>query len=199
MHPNVFEEFNAICRSHEVKGDVLEVGATLDDMTLLNLPALRSVRRKIGINKQITGRGPDFEVLLGDANALDRFCEGEFDAVLCNAVLEHDPFFWKTVAEMRRVTRIGGLLVIGAPGFCVLPFEKRPARVLRNLCRLALGAGGDAIAHSTLTLRVHNYPDDYYRFSPSAFRDVFFEGMADVCIKTVLTPPRLIGCGLRAK
>ena len=63
--------------------------------------------------------------------------------------------------------------------------------------RLALGSDGNAIEHSTMTLRVHKYPDDYYRFSPSVFRDVFFAGMAGVCIKSILTPPRLIGFGRR--
>ena len=48
---------------------------------------------------------------------------------------------------------------------------------------------------STLTLHVHNYPGDYYRFSPQAFREVFFEGMQDVEIFPLLTPPRIIGSG----
>jgi len=197
MHPRVFDEFNKICGVRNIQGDVLEVGATLDDTTLLNLPALRSLKRKVGINKQSGGQHRDFLVLQGDANLMSEFRNGEFDAVLCNAVLEHDPFFWRTLAEMRRVIRIGGLLVIGTPGFSVLPFEGRRHRLLRALFRLGLGREARAIDHSTLTLRVHRYPADYYRFSPDAFREVFFQGMADVAITMVLTPPRLIGHGLR--
>ena len=44
---------------------------------------------------------------------------------------------------------------------------------------------------------VFDFPGDYYRFSEQAVREVFFEGMKEVEIRTVLVPPRIIGTGIR--
>ena len=197
MHPDVFEQFDQICRDRCVRGSVLEVGATPDDSSLLNLPALAGAGEKIGINKTGACRFRDFSILEADANAMTVFPDQRFDAVLCNAVLEHDPFFWRSLAEIRRVTRVGGLVVIGTPGYTQLRFEKKLRRWLGRIPRPFRPAGGWALQHSTLTLGVHNFPGDYYRFSDQAFREVFFEGMKDVVIRSVMVPPRIIGSGTR--
>ena len=184
MHPAVFQVFDEICRARDIRGAVLEVGATPDESTLLNLPALAGAGEKVGINMAGASRFKDFSILEANANAMTCFPDQRFDAVLCNSVLEHDRFFWKTLSEIRRITKPGGLVVIGTPGYT----EQRPRRLL-----FAVGA----LRHSTLTLRVHNFPGDYYRFSEQAFREVFFEGMTDVVIRAVLVPPRIIGVGIR--
>jgi len=184
VHPAVFQVFDELCRPHNIRGAVLEVGATPDESTLLNLPSLAGVTEKIGINKAGASRFKDFSILNVDANAMTCFPDQRFDTVLCNSVLEHDRFFWKTLAEIHRVTKTGGLIVIGTPGYT----KQRPRGIL---------FGGDALRHSTLTLGIHNFPGDYYRFSEQTFREVFFEGMKDVVIRTVLVPPRIIGAGIR--
>ena len=74
----------------------------------------------------------------GNANRMDAFEDEMFDLVLSNATLEHDKHFWLSVAEMHRVLRPGGLLVIGVPGFIKDPDRDQ--------------------GRSTLTYRVH------YRF-----------------------------------
>lgn len=198
MHPAVFQAFEAICQSYSVHGDVLEIGATPDDSSLLNLPALAAAREKIGINKTGASRHKDFSILEADANAMTCFPDRRFDAVLCNAVLEHDPFFWKTLAEIRRVTKSGGLVAIGVPGYRQLPFENTVRNWLAKIPCSKRRPDGWALQHSTLTLGVHNFPGDYYRFSEQAVGEVFFEGMKEVVIRTVLVPPRIIGVGLRA-
>ena len=198
MHPAVFNVFEEICRSREIRGAVLEVGATPDDSTLLNLPSLAGAAEKIGINKAGGVRFRDFTILEGDANGMTCFPDQRFDIVLCNAVLEHDRFFWKTLAEIRRVARVGGLVVIGTPGYRQLPFEPKLRRWLARLARFSGRPAGWPLQHSTLTLGVHNFPGDYYRFSEQTFREVFFAGMTEVVIRTVLIPPRIIGAGIRA-
>ncbi len=197
MHPAVFQAFEEICRSHPIRGAVLEIGATPDDSSLLNLPALAGAREKIGVNKAGASRFNDFSILEADANDLRGFSDQCFDAVLCNAVLEHDRFFWKTLAEIRRVTRVGGLVAIGAPGYTQLPLEKAARGLLARLAPLSRRADGWPLQHSTLTLGLHNFPGDYYRFSVQAFREVFFADMKDVVIRTMLVPPRIIGAGIR--
>ena len=199
MHPTVFDVFEEICRAREIRGAVLEIGATPDDSTLLNLPSLAGANEKIGINKTGGSRFRDFTILEADANNMTGFPDQRFDAVLCNAVLEHDRFFWMTLAEIRRVVRVGGLVVIGAPGYRQLPFEPKLRRWLARLSRFSGHPDGWPMQHSTLTLGVHNSPGDYYRFSEQTFREVFFIGMTEVVIRTVLVPPRIIGAGVRAR
>jgi len=196
MHPAVFQVFDEICRAHNIRGDVLEIGATPDGSTLLNLPSRARARERIGINKSGASRFESFAILQADANHLDCFPNQHFDAVLCNAVLEHDPFFWKTLAEIRRVARVGALIVIGAPGYAELESDKRLRRWLASLARLTRKPDGWPRQHSTLTLGVHNFPGDYYRFSEQTFREVFFAGMTDVTIRTTLVPPRFVGAGI---
>jgi ubiquinone/menaquinone biosynthesis C-methylase UbiE len=176
---------------------VLEIGATPDDSTLLNLPSLNSAREKIGINLAGASRHNDFSIIEANANAMTCFPDQCFDVVLCNAVFEHDPFFWKSLREIRRVTKSGGLVVIGVPGYRQLPFEKTVRHWLAKLPRSRSHSDGLPLQHSTLTLAVHNFPGDYYRFSEQAVRDVFFEGMQEVEVCSVLVPPRIIGAGIR--
>jgi hypothetical protein len=51
---------------------------------------------------------------------------------------------------------------------------------------------------STLTYRVH-YRFDYYRFSEQAVREVFIDGMERVRVRSMGTPPRLIGHGWKPR
>jgi|SRR5450756_181579 len=194
MHPEIFQTFENICRTLDLRGSVLEVGATPDASTLLNLPALAGAPEKIGLNLTGAGRCGTFSIIAG--NAMTCFPDNRFDAVLCNATLEHDKFFLKSLAEIRRVTKPGGAIVIGTPGYGVIPFETKVRRLLGWLPRpLRPSLGGLQV--STLTLFVHNFPGDYYRFSEQTFREVFFEGMQSVVIQSVMSPPRIIGHGIK--
>ena len=73
------------------------------------------------------------------------FPDQRFDVVLCNAVLEHDRFFWETLAEIRRVTRAGGLVVIGTPGFRDLPYENKASPSARQTIALFPASGRMAL------------------------------------------------------
>lgn len=173
MHRAVFETFDEICHSRGIRGSVLEIGATPDDLTLLNMPSLASAAEKIGINKFAPFNRAGLIIHPIDANDMACFADQRFDVVLCNAVLEHDRFFWKTLAEIRRVVRIGGLVVIGAPGYGKGGHDGVRRLLLRTLQRFARYDDDWPILHSTNTLNLHNFPSDYYRFSEQAFRQVF--------------------------
>ncbi len=192
MHPRVYQKFEEICSQRHVGGAVLEVGAMPHETSLLNMRSLRRATKKIGINLERPSHFRDFAILQGNANEMNCFEDGSFDAVLCNAVLEHDRFFWKTVAEMKRVTKPGGLIVIGVPGYKEIAGEWFLNSIFSKLPLLSHFFGA-----LTVTFRVHNFPADYYRFSLQAFREVLFDGMNDVEIHTVLTPPRIIGSGVK--
>jgi SAM-dependent methyltransferase len=201
MHHAIFTRFNEICATERVEGDVLEVGATLSADTLLNLPALRGVRSRTGIDLEQAGNGDGFTIVKGNANAMTGFADASFDAVLCNSMLEHDPLFWLTLGEIRRVARPGALIVIGVPGYGEMG-EVPLRRFMRALARLP---GVPKTSRQALrdiraaapTLGLHFFPGDYYRFSEAAVRDVLLAGTEGTQTERLMMPPRFIGWGRR--
>ncbi len=194
MHPSIFDAFERICRTRGAGGRVLEVGALPNDEALLTLPALQSAEARIGLNATRGGGHRGFEVVVGSANAMGCFADGSFDTVLSNATLEHDRRFWKTLSEIRRVTRPGGLIVLGVPAFVEAAIDADVRRWIRRVpwVRRRWRSVADT---STLTYRIHNFPGDYYRFSTQAVAEVLLEGLVDVEVEVLLAPPRAIGSG----
>ena len=199
MHPEVFGEFERICRARGAGGDVLEVGAVASDDTLLCLPALRSARSRIGVNLDGPRTHAGFEILRADANDMSCFADASFDTVLTNSVLEHDRRFWRTLAEIERVARPGALIVIGVPGFAKLRAERLVSRAARLPLLGALLRRFPALLASTSTLQVHEFPADYYRFSAQAARDVLLENLDETEVRTLLLPPRIIAVGVKRR
>jgi len=198
MHPEQFKAFDRICAERRARGSVLEVGAVPSEASLLCLPSLEGAVRKVGINLEGPSSYRDFSILEADANDLRCFRDGEFDAVLCNAVFEHDLFFWKAFGEMLRVTRSGGLVVIGVPGFV-----KEPPSLWRALIRRApllgtlLPRRWSSRIVSARVLAIHDCPSDYYRFSPQAVAGLLETGLNDVRVYSHMRPPRIIGSGIK--
>jgi 2-polyprenyl-3-methyl-5-hydroxy-6-metoxy-1,4-benzoquinol methylase len=72
-------------------------------------PALRFARRRFGSIAEFSQQG---------ITDLNRFTDGQFDVTICSEVLEHIKEYNLTdraVAELKRITRPGGLLIIGTP------------------------------------------------------------------------------------
>lgn len=200
MHPEIYKAFDKILSGKEISGPVLEVGAIPDEQTLLNLPILQNFIEKIGINLEGPFSYKDFIFHQINANKMDIFSDNYFGVVLCNAMLEHDKYFWKTIAEIRRVTKPGGLVVIGTPGYTINSFQKFRARFSKYSWyrKMKLTKTFNFLLSSTLTLEVHGDAyGDYYRFSQAAYRQVFFIDYKDVEIIQVLQPPRIIGLGIK--
>ena len=191
MHPRINREFERICSRLNISGRVLEVGATPGKSTLLCLPSVRNADERIGLNLAGPATFDGFEIIEGNANERPFFEDSSFDAVLSNAMLEHDPFFWKSLEEMRRVTKPGGALVIGVPGYARLPGERVLHAIASRIpfCYRYL----NVLTSGTLTLGVHQAPGDYYRFSPQALKEVFLAHMEDAEVTSLLFPPRFIG------
>lgn len=199
MHNEVYRQFDRICARRKAGGAVLEIGAMPSPTTLLTLPSLQHATEKIGINIEGPSSYGDIRILQANSNDMERFPAARFDTVLSNSTLEHDKFFWKTLAEIRRVTKPGGLVVLGAPGFARPTSEKWAKRVARNvpIAGRIIQRRFESWFASTSTLHVHNFPGDYYRFSAQTFREVFFEGMTDFEVFSVLIPPRIIGAATK--
>lgn len=182
-----------------ISGRVLEIGAVPAPETLLTLPSVAGTSIRVGINIDGPHRLPRAVILKGNANEMSMFRTGAFDAVLCNSVLEHDPHFWLTLAEMFRVARPGALVAIGVPGYAEPPPSKLRA-VAGLLAKIGLL---DLRRHrqigswlsGTPTLGIHNYSGDYFRFSAQAMRRVLLAGYRDVRVEIIMQPPRVIGWG----
>jgi SAM-dependent methyltransferase len=200
MHRAVYRVFEEVCSQATIHGAVLEVGAVPGPDSLLTLPCLSTLPSRVGLNLDGAAGGEcvGYQIVKGNANKMTDFADGEFSAVLCNATLEHDQYFWKTLAEIHRVTRPGGFIAIGVPGYAGMGPEgwaPRNPLIGRLIRLLAHGSYSEVIRASTLTLGVHNYPGDFYRFSEQAVREVFMDGLVDVSVRLVLNPPRIIGWG----
>ncbi len=153
---------------------VLEVGGYVGAKSLLHSRKLaRAERFCINLVEQPSGTGINHVV--GNSNDMHMFKDNSFDVVVSCAVHEHDKKFWLSVAEMQRVLRPGGLMVVAVPGFVKSPADQ---------------------GNATQTYRVH-YRFDYYRFSRRAVREVFFEGMERVRVVHMLEPPRIVGHGYK--
>lgn len=182
MHRAVHKRFGDIIEQSGVRPRrALEVGGRLNRASLLRFPQVAQAERYC-VNLEKINDADGITAISGNANNMPMFEDRYFDLVVCNATLEHDPFFWRSLSEMRRVLKPSGMLIIGVPGFV-----KGGAETTTNLPRA-----------STLTFEFH-MKSDYYRFTPMAVRDVFFEGFDRVEVETLLQPPRLIGYGWKPR
>jgi SAM-dependent methyltransferase len=199
MHQRVYKEFERIVSQRAVAGSVLEVGAVPSEKSLLCMASLQNAGEKIGINLDGPYEYKDFKILKGNSNCMECFDDASFSMVLCNALLEHDKYFWKTIAEIKRVTKPDGLIVIGTPGYTYLRAEKLKSvlKKIPGVRKLQSGEHLDAFFTATITFEVHNFPGDYYRFSEQTFKEVFFDGMSDVEVSCIMVPPRIIGAGIK--
>jgi SAM-dependent methyltransferase/SOS-response transcriptional repressor LexA len=126
-YANVSPEFEAwLSRSFEKAKKILDVGCgTGRDLCFL----LRKGKDVYGVDASpeilatahsmlsaggLSGRGRLFESELPD---LSRFTDGEFDGILCSAVLMHLPEerIFDAVYALRRVLRAGGTLLVSVP------------------------------------------------------------------------------------
>jgi SAM-dependent methyltransferase len=169
--------YHAIIRRSGVRPQrALEVGGLMGEDSLLRFPELAGADRYC-LNLHELRSEDGITAVKGNANDMRQlFRSNWFDLVVCSATLEHDKRFWRSAAEMRRVLRPGGLLIISVPGYIKDPENDR--------------------GRATLTYRVH-YSFDYYRFSEQAVRQVFFEGMERVRVRPFMTPPRIFGHGYK--
>jgi len=169
--------YHTIIRRSGVRPErALEVGGLMGEDSLLRFPELAAADRYC-LNLHELPSEDGITAVKGNANDMRAlFRSNWFDLVLCCSTLEHDKRFWRSVPEMRRVLRPGGLLIISVPGYVADPEHDQ--------------------GRSTVTYRVH-YAFDYYRFSEQAVRQIFFEGMQRVRVRPFMTPPRIFGHGYK--
>lgn len=186
-------EYARLCRRGNLEGSVLEVGCGPSKNTLLNRTIFKHSKYRVGINLIGYTHYREFKVIKCNAHDMkETFDENTFDIVLCNMVLEHDPLFWKSLEEINRVIKKGGLFVLGVPAVISnvnkskLTIGTQVAKVNKNM-----------LLNSTITYRVHNAPGDYWRFTEQAYKEVLMQGFEKIVCSSFLLPPLLLGSGIK--
>lgn len=199
MHPLVRENLRSLINQFTPAGGwvgrALEIGAVPSKWSLLALSELRHLDR-IGVNIAEPSDFEGFRIIQCNGNDMSVFEDASFDLVLTNATLEHDTRFWLTCSEICRVTKPGGITIIGVPGFSSTADASSAVKFPFNKILRLFGpaAGWDDI---TFTFKYHGHPYDYYRYSERAVREVFMEGFEVLSFRDIMIPPRFITVGKR--
>lgn len=192
MIGRTYDEYRMLLRAlPEAPRAVLEVGARPDATSLLCAPELSTAHYRVGVNAREPGRVDAVDILAMDARSL-AFANATFDLVLCASTLEHIPDFWIARNEMIRVLTPGGTLILSVPGYG----ESAPGNYARRI-GFALRMP-DWWKRGTLTMRVHDAPEDYYRFSRQAVQTVLLRDLDAVRTWSIMMPPRIYGTGRKS-
>lgn len=183
MSPLVFETFAQVIAKRlnpSISPSALEIGA--GPWTLLSIPELKNYHN-VALNLRFDNISDELkatEMVIGNSNTIN-FPDETFDCVMSSSSIEHDRYFWKTIAETKRVLKKGGLFIVGVPIYMTLPSDKD---------------------HTTVTYARHGiaYNADYYRFSEQAVREIFFEGYSKVTDEIIVRKypnPYMVAAGLK--
>lgn len=105
----------------QINGKTLDLGAGSGKYKNL-------IKKYAGEYVALDGRAGINIDVVGDVAATP-FADGEFDAVVCNQVLEHVREPWKVVAEIARILKSGGKCILTAP--FLQPYHADPGDYFR--------------------------------------------------------------------
>jgi SAM-dependent methyltransferase len=185
MHPRVHQTYQKLAEKYEMNGPFLEIGAGSNAAAILSGSYFQGKPGRFATNlsdMDFTDETDDTTkiqfIRCNSQNMRGVFADGQFATVLCNAVIEHDKYFWRSLDEMKRVLAPGGILAIGAPGYIA-------RRQLKD------NVVNDKLKKATITFDLHSTPD-YWRFSRMAFKEVICEGLEVLEISVVGRVPVLM-------
>jgi SAM-dependent methyltransferase len=75
-----------------------------------------------------------------------------------------------------------------------------PPQACRELARVCSPEGGVAVISSVMLFGIHEYPHDYFRFTPDGFRALLEQGFDDVWVAGLgdsAIPMQVVGVGIR--
>ena len=164
----------------KITGDVLAIGDSPAPHAILNSKYFRNNNdtRCIGVNcdPNAIGKFRHFTIVKGNGNNMT-FSDNSFDCVFAVMLFEHDLHFWKTVEEVKRVLKPGGVFITTVPCF--------------------VNTISNEFKDGTVTYFLHEAPnvDDYYRFSEKALVKFFYNEFTGVVTKRYQNPPKMLVYG----
>lgn len=180
-------EVERIINHYKAKGPILEIATDVHDLVVTSQDILAGQpRHVVGLGSQIEREHVTFHA--GDSYDMTcSFPDGVFGVVISNRALPRDKKFWRTQDEIRRVLAPGGLFILVAPCFSVVPND---AGVV------AVGAKGNPVDTVTITRKVNGSPD-FWRISPQAVKNVLLDGFEIQEVHVKLMPPNVFGVGVK--
>ena len=131
MHDSVAAFVSRKIRQHDLaRGSVLDVGSF--DVNG-NLRGMFAGARYLGVDMR---PGPNVDRVVNAHDLVAEFGPASFDTVVCCEVLEHDPEFWTSMAQMGEVLKPGGRMLVTTRGIA-FPLHEFPD----DLWRFTLSAG----------------------------------------------------------
>jgi hypothetical protein len=124
MHPSVIDFLRRSIRSEEISGkELLEVGSYNVNGTPRSVFDGMAPKQYLGVDTQ---SGPCVDRVVAVNDLVKEFGQDRFDVVVSTEMLEHVRDWRRAVAQMKAVTRPGGLLVITtrSPGFPYHPYPE---------------------------------------------------------------------------
>jgi len=192
MSPEVLQVYKQCLAKYRNSGPVLEIGAT-PKTALIDLPELHHHDERIAINAD--PHACNARIMHLNSHDLSDFADEHFSMILCNAVWEHDLFFWQSLKEITRLCQARGLLILGLPSFGAMQQWQNHLGYKKHLLRFLLPREWQA---ASLTLGLHHYPDDFYRFSASAIRQLLKDDWQILEQIECMQAPRLITVAQRS-
>ncbi len=182
-------EVQRLVETYAARGPVLEIATDVRDLAVASIEQFRGEQRHvIGLGEEAQLEGVTSHA--SDPHDLrDLFADGSVGTVISNKALAHDPMFWVTVDEIRRVLVPGGLAIFVTPCFSKVPND---AGVI------PVGRKGNPVADVTVTHRVHASPD-FWRISPQAMKNVILAGFDVQEVRVKMMPPYVFGVGIKSK
>jgi hypothetical protein len=180
-------EVERLITHYKAKGPILEIATDVHDLVVTSQEVLPGQpRHVVGLGNRLERENVTFHD--GDSHDMtSAFPDGAFGVVISNRAVPRDKKFWRTQDEIRRVLAPGGLLILVAPCFSVVPND---AGVV------VVGAKGNPVDTVTITRKINGSPD-FWRISPQAVKNVLFDGFEIKEVHVKLMPPNVFGVGVK--
>lgn len=185
LHNKIVAEYETLIRVHEVQAPILEImhGQQQSAITMSGILAGKECHA-IGRGKSTAVGGVSFHQ--GNPNDMSAlFGDQCFSTVIWDRAIERDPFFWLTLAEIKRVLKPAGFLIVCAPGF---------GKTNKFGLKIT-GAKGNVVPALTATRALDTQAADFWRASPQCMRKVILNDFDVREVKMSFFIPHLFAVG----
>jgi len=189
---DIYAAYDKVLSDVAPTGKILGVGESAKRTSTLNYPYFRSNLDKVdcvGLQPVHSecGKYEHIDIKYGNAHNME-WPSSFFDCVISFTHMEHDPEFWLSLEEMKRVLKKDGPLIVAVPGFIYSPSTF-----------LSQASINGCVGNGTITYENHGNPD-CYRFSGHWFEYVVFKKnqFHKPSVIVASQPPRLIGVGYKS-